>query len=168
MTKSINKKIFICMVFSVFVLCSFASHTSFAQSIITQGRDFLKEGENISNKINQAELADTSNYIIKYLTTAGIIVAVIVAMILGIQFMIASADEKAKVKESLMPFVVGCIVVFGAFTIWKVVVKIGNATEVSTSTTSKITCKNCNYELTGKLLEAALESGKCPKCLYGI
>lgn len=51
--------------------------------------------------------------------------AVVIAMILGIQFMVASASEKAKVKEAIIPFVVGCIVVFGAFTIWKIAVNIG-------------------------------------------
>ena len=48
-----------------------------------------------------------------------------VGTIIGIQFMMASAEEKAKVKEALIPYVVGCAVIFGAFTIWSIAVNIG-------------------------------------------
>ena len=33
-------------------------------------------------------------------------------------------EEKVKVKETLIPYVAGCIIIFGAFTIWKVVVEV--------------------------------------------
>ena len=45
---------------------------------------------------------------------------------MGIKFMIGSVEEKAEIKAALVPFVIGCIVVFGAFGIWKIVVTIGN------------------------------------------
>ena len=47
--------------------------------------------------------------------------AVVVAAYLGIKFITSSVEEQAKVKESLIPFVVGCVVIFGAFGIWKLV-----------------------------------------------
>ena len=53
-----------------------------------------------------------------------IVVAVIIGMIIAIQFMTASASEKAKVKETLVPYVAGCIVIFGAFGIWKLIVEL--------------------------------------------
>lgn len=49
----------------------------------------------------------------------------IVGTIIGIQFMVASAEDKAKVKEALVPYIIGCIVIFGAFTIWSIAVNIG-------------------------------------------
>ena len=58
------------------------------------------------------------------LITIATFVAVLVGGILGVKIMIASADEKAQVKELLIPYVIGCIVVFGAFGIWKLVVTI--------------------------------------------
>ena len=54
----------------------------------------------------------------------GIIVAVLAGMIIGIRFMLGGAEEKANIKEILVPYVVGCVVVFGAFAIWKIVVTI--------------------------------------------
>ena len=38
--------------------------------------------------------------------------------------MVGSMDEKAKVKESLIPFVIGCVIIFGAFGIWKLIATI--------------------------------------------
>ena len=36
--------------------------------------------------------------------------------------MLAGAESKAQIKQSMIPFVIGCIVVFSAFGIWKAVV----------------------------------------------
>lgn len=88
---------------------------------------FISAGQN-SNMIvvDKAELKGASDSIFNILLLAGMIIAVILSSILGIKFMIGSVEEKAQVKETLIPFVIGCIVVFGAFTIWKIFVTIGN------------------------------------------
>ena len=39
-----------------------------------------------------------------------------------ILIMIAIAEEKAKIKESFMPFLIGSFISFSAFTIWKLFV----------------------------------------------
>ena len=52
------------------------------------------------------------------------VVAVIVELYLAIKFMMSSAEDKAKVKEMLIPYIAGGIVIFSAFTIWKLVVTI--------------------------------------------
>ena len=62
-------------------------------------------------------------YIIYYFSY-GLILAIIIGMVLGIQFMIGSIEQKAKVKDSLVPYIVGCVVIFGAFGIWKLVLTI--------------------------------------------
>lgn len=62
----------------------------------------------------------------------------LVGTIIGIQFMVASAEDKAKVKEALVPYVIGCAVIFGAFTIWSIAVNLGqDITGASTSTPSE-------------------------------
>ena len=38
--------------------------------------------------------------------------------------MTQSVEEQAKVKETLIIYAVGCIVTFGAFGIWKMVIEI--------------------------------------------
>ncbi len=132
MGKSVFIKLFICTISIIIISTNFCLPVSHAlgKNIFSSGRTFLTKGNNISDTINSTELEETSADIYNVLLAIGIMVAVIVAMILGIQFMVASADEKAKVKEALLPFIVGCIVVFGAFTIWKIAVNIGNDAEL--------------------------------------
>lgn len=130
MSIKIQTKIFICLILISLICNIFCMTSSYAlDDIFSSGREFLQQGKDIDETIDTTALNETSDYIYRTLLAIAIIVAVIIAMILGIQFMAASADEKAKVKEAILPFVVGCIVVFGAFTIWKIAVNIGNDAE---------------------------------------
>lgn len=130
MNKSINIKMIMSVFMIILIIGIFCSPSSHAiGDMMSDGKAFLSKGNSIQSTINTTALKITSDYIYNTLLAIAIVVAVIVAMVLGIQFMLASADEKAKVKEALMPFTAGCIVVFGAFTIWKVAVKIGNNAE---------------------------------------
>ena len=54
----------------------------------------------------------------------GVAFSVIIGAILGIKFMIGSVEEKAELKEMMMPYILGCIVIFGAFGIWKMTMAI--------------------------------------------
>lgn len=81
-------------------------------------------GESVSNTIDESQLKETSNFIFKLLMAIGIVVMLLVGTIIGIQFMVASAEDKAKVKEALIPYVIGCGVIFGAFTIWSIAVNL--------------------------------------------
>lgn len=91
-------------------------------SVIQGAQDFLDKGNDAT--IDEGKLSNVSDFIFNLLLAIAMIVAVIVGMVLGIQFMTASIDEKAKIKETLVPYVVSCIVVFGAFGIWKLAVTI--------------------------------------------
>lgn len=90
--------------------------------VMSGANDFLKAGQDVH--INDSTLKTTSDFIYNLLLAIAIIVAVVIGMSLGIQFMMAGIDDKVKIKESLMPYFVGCIVVFGAFGIWKLAVTI--------------------------------------------
>lgn len=95
--------------------------------IIDAGDNFINEGKTESQKneaINYEEFRLTTNNIGSILTTLGIVLAVIIGGILGIQIMWGSIEQQVKAKEMIMPYVVGCIVIFGAFGIWKLAVTI--------------------------------------------
>lgn len=89
-------------------------------SVIQGAQDFLNKGQD--TVIDETRLHNASNFIFNLLLAVAMIVAVIVGMVLGIQFMTSSIEEKAKIKEALLPYVVSCIVIFGAFGIWKLAV----------------------------------------------
>ena len=85
------------------------------------GAENFISGANTENTISQSSLKNTIDLIYNILLAVGIIVAVVAGAILGVQFMVASADGKAELKERLVPYVVGCVVIFGAFGICKIV-----------------------------------------------
>ena len=49
--------------------------------------------------------------------TVGVVVAVVILMVLGIKYMMGSAEEKADYKKTMIPYVIGAILIFGATTI---------------------------------------------------
>lgn len=55
------------------------------------------------------------------LTTVGIVASVIVLAILGIKYMMGSAEEKADYKKSFIPYIVGAIILFAAPTIANII-----------------------------------------------
>lgn len=70
-------------------------------------------------------ITDMGNQIIGIITTVGVVVAVVVLLVLGIKYMMGSASEKAEYKKTMIPYLVGAILIFGASAITKVVVSIG-------------------------------------------
>lgn len=90
--------------------------------VVQGAQDFLNQGRTVT--YDGVGLKITSDFIFNLLLAIAMVVAVIVGMILGIKFMSASVEERAKIKEALIPFVVGCVVVFGAFGIWKLAVTV--------------------------------------------
>lgn len=64
--------------------------------------------------INNQTAKDIGNTIITVLSTIGSIISVITLVIIGIKYMLGSTEEKSVYKKSLMPYVIGAVLVFGA------------------------------------------------------
>ncbi len=125
MTKKIIYVIFLTIILSLSInVCGYnkvyAANT--VDDVIDGASSFLNIGDDMTVKYN--ELHDTSNFIYNLLLAVAIILAVTLGMVIGIKFMMAGIEEKAKIKEQLVPYVVGCVVVFGAFGIWKLAITI--------------------------------------------
>lgn len=99
---------------------SASSHTP--DEVIKEGDIFISQGQDDGDKIDATTLKDASNTLYNILLVIGIFLAVAIGMYLGIKFMLSSAEDRAKVKESLVPYIAGCIVIFGAFVIWKLAI----------------------------------------------
>ena len=94
------------------------------KEILNSGKNFLDASNN--TVIDADRLQDANSQVYNILLLCGIGVAVIVGAALGIIFILSSAEGKAKVSEYLIPYVIGCAVIFGSYSIWKIVVDIGN------------------------------------------
>lgn len=88
--------------------------------VMSDADDFIGLG----NVQYEGDLAQFSNTIYNILLSVGIIVAVIVGAIIGVKLMASNIDTKVEAKKLLIPYGVGCVVVFGGFAIWKIVVTI--------------------------------------------
>ena len=68
--------------------------------------------------------------IVSIISTVAIVISVIVLLIIGIKYMMGSASEKAEYKKTMIPYLVGAIIIFGAGAIAQVVVNL--ATSITT------------------------------------
>ena len=69
-------------------------------------------------------VAKIGGQIASILTTGGMVVAVIVLLVLGIKYMIGSASEKAEYKKTMIPYVIGAILILGASAIVRIIFSI--------------------------------------------
>lgn len=63
---------------------------------------------------NVSSITNLGGKIIGVVRTVGVLVAVVILLILGIKYMMGSAEEKADYKKSMIPYIVGAILVFAA------------------------------------------------------
>ena len=98
------------------------NNTTDIDTIVTSANSFMDNQEGDINTISEDNIKNLSDSIYNILLIVGVIIAVIVGAIIGIKFMTGSVEQKANIKELLIPYIVGCVVIFGAFGIWKIVV----------------------------------------------
>ena len=106
-----NKLKTIILILLIFTLLIFAlSNNVFAENIINP--DNYKPG-NIGSATDADMVKNIGNVIIGFIRIIGSILSVIVLSVMGIKYMIGSVEEKAQYKKSMMPYVIGAIMVFG-------------------------------------------------------
>ena len=70
---------------------------------------------------DDGKISTLGGNIVNILQVVGIVVAVIVILVIGIKYMIGSAEEKAEYKKTMIPYVIGALLVFAGTSIVKVV-----------------------------------------------
>ena len=84
------------------------------------------DGMKSTNNTDTTQIANVGGTIVNWIWGISIVVAVIVLMIIGLKFIIGSTEEKAKYKESLIPLVVGILLLCFATTIVKIIFSINS------------------------------------------
>ena len=103
---------------SVAMLFAFAQPISLAAH--PTANDVIGGIENTSTNTNMTEANKVTANIINWIWGISIIIAIVVLMVIGIKFIIGGTQEKAEYKKSLLPVVVGVILVVFATTIVKI------------------------------------------------
>ena len=76
---------------------------------VSQG-GLIDPGSLTGTQTNGNEIQNVGNTIIGIIQAVGSIVAVIVLLILGIKYMMGSAEEKAEYKKTMLPYLIGAVI----------------------------------------------------------
>ena len=121
--KKIIYKFIVILAISIFVLSLIPLYSLAEDTDPFSSADNFLDTANSKFGLNGNKLKDASDDIYNLFSSVGLILSAIVGVILGIRLMVIGASEdKAKTKEALIPYLVGTVVIFGAFGIWKILI----------------------------------------------
>ena len=60
-----------------------------------------------------SKIQDLGNVMISVIRTVGTIISVAILSIIGIKYMTGSVEEKAEYKKTMIPYVIGAVILFG-------------------------------------------------------
>ena len=67
-----------------------------------------------NNVAGTNEITSIGQNIVGILQTIGVVISVVVLIVLGIKYMTGSAEEKAEYKKTLLPYLIGALLIFAA------------------------------------------------------
>lgn len=94
------------------------------KTMTEQASTFIKNGSDNAGNIDYKKITAEFTGLGKILTTVGAGVMVAVVTYMGIKYLTSGPEAQAKLKTQLIGVVVSGFVIFGAYTIWKVVVQV--------------------------------------------
>ena len=74
-----------------------------------------------TNASGTTQVQNLGQNIMGVIQVAGVVIAVVILMVLGIKYMMGSAEEKAEYKKTMIPYLVGAVLIFAATSIANVV-----------------------------------------------
>lgn len=85
----------------------------------------MKPGDMGSKDASKVE--QIASRILSIITNIGMVVSVVMLAILGIKYMIGSAEERVDYKKDLVPYFVGAVVLFGILGFIKILMALGTS-----------------------------------------
>lgn len=78
-------------------------------------------------KVETNSLTTVGNNVVTIINVVGIVIAVIILLIIGIKYMIGSASEKAEYKKTMIPYIVGAVLIFAGTSLVRVIYSLANS-----------------------------------------
>ena len=119
MKKNTAKIIFI-IIFIILILCVLPNNI-FSANVINPN-DY--KPDSTTEASNAGELANIGNSIVGVLQVIGAGVSVIILAVLGIKYMTGSVEERAQYKKTMVPYLIGAVMVFAITTILKIIIDV--------------------------------------------
>lgn len=103
-----KKKLCILFILIISILAIFSS-TCMAISDPISDPNAYKPGDIASGDADS--VIGKAGIIVDIITTVGIVIAVITILIIGIKYMIGSVEEKAEYKKTMIPYLIGVVMI---------------------------------------------------------
>lgn len=103
-----KKKLCILFILVISILAIFSS-TCMAISDPISDPNAYKPGDIASGDADS--VIGKAGIIVDIITTVGIVIAVITILIIGIKYMIGSVEEKAEYKKTMIPYLIGVVMI---------------------------------------------------------
>lgn len=95
------------------------------------GTDVTPKSIDGNSSVNVGGITSIGNDVVRIISTIGVVVSVIILVVLGIKYMMGSAEEKAEYKKTLLPYVIGAGLVFAASAIATVVYNFASSVNIA-------------------------------------
>lgn len=125
MNKLVKEIILIMFLMITFtMLCTTTVKAATFGEMQQQAASFIDKGKQNAGDINYSGVTQEFVGLGQILTTIGAAVMVGVVTFMGIRYLTAGPEAQAKLKTQLIGVVVAGVVIFGAYTIWSIVVNV--------------------------------------------
>ena len=104
--------------------------TSIAGTVLAVDPNTVLNGLNGNGNVQTNDLTKVGNNIVTIIQVVGIVIAVIVLLVIGIKYMMGSSSEKAEYKKTMIPYIVGAVLIFAGTSLVRVIYSL--STSVST------------------------------------
>lgn len=107
-----------------FVLLSYINISNAVGLEILQDPDsYISDTDKNGNKYDQSGAISIGNIIIWLVRTIGQSVSVVMLIVIGIKYVLASASEKAEYKQTMWPYILGAVLLFSGATVTDMIYK---------------------------------------------
>lgn len=104
--------------------------TSIAGTVLAVDPNTVLNGLDGNGNVQTNDLTKVGNNIVTIIQVVGIVIAVIVLLVIGIKYMMGSASEKAEYKKTMIPYIVGAVLIYAGTSLVRVIYSL--STSVST------------------------------------
>lgn len=99
------------------VILLIAMMTTICCTVYAEGDILLPKDITGSKSQGQQQVQEIGNRIVGILQAIGVVVSVAILIVLGIKYMMGSAEEKAEYKKTFIPYIIGAALIFAASSI---------------------------------------------------
>ena len=100
---------------------------SIAGTVLAVDPNTVLNGLNGNGNVQTNDLTKVGNNIVTIIQVVGIVIAVIVLLVIGIKYMIGSASEKAEYKKTMIPYIVGALLIFAGTSLVRVIYSLSSS-----------------------------------------